>query len=665
MKLRTRTKSVISLIFFVLLGLLFALALTNLNCSIWHMFWLVVPLVLLIHFTQWWAGVIGTILYLLMSIVLLIQPDFFGIQGTCPPPMTFLLLSLLPILQLCYQFQKTIRHLNTEKLFINQIVSILSESYSFFEIVSIPGEKIIHVSAECEVISGYSPDDFFQNPDLFEKLLHPDDLPAYQSVLKSKEASHHLEFTGRITHKDGTIRWIHLIGFKVFDEKNLAVRCHLLHLDVTHQWMMKTTAKQAVQLVYQLNQHLDEMIWIEEFNPDRIVFMNHSFRKFFHYSSKKMKQNTYAYLELIHPEDMREALNKLQTMKVQHQPIELKYRVIQKDGQRRWVSARIIPLMDEYGRHIRNIGIASDYTDQKKVELELQFANETLTQLATNIRELFWIRDRYSKEFIYVNPLFEQYYEISASAFQNNLSLYYEQIFEDDRIWVQKAEENLFRYGKKFIGEYRLQMADQKIHWVRTQAYPVSNADGVFYRVVGITEDITEWKKNENEIKDFAHQQTIVSNLQKSALKYNDIQHFIQDAFLAVNQIFKVQYCTLLEYDRRNSIFILQASVGLPKDRLPIEPFRSENEYLPGYSLLNPNPIVTSNLHQEQRYKLPEFLIGLSINSCISLTVPGTDRVYGVLSFFSEQEHTFQTAHINVIQAIASLISELKSALSN
>jgi diguanylate cyclase (GGDEF)-like protein/PAS domain S-box-containing protein len=468
-----------------------------------------------------------------------------------------------------------------------------------------------------------------------------------------------VEFFGRISHKDGSVHWIQGIGFRIFDETNHTLMDHLLHLDITHQHNLQTTTKQTVQLLAQLNQHIKDMIWIEEYNPDHIVFMNQPFKKFFHYSSKKMKQNTYAYLELIHPEDMREALNKVQALKVDHQPIELEYRVIQKDGQRRWVSARIIPLLDERGRHIRNIGFATDCTAQKKMEIELQFANETLTQLATNIRELFWIRDRYSKEFIYVNPLFEQYYAQSAAAFQNNLSLYYDQIYQDDRIWVQKAEENLFRYGKKFIGEYRLQLADKQIHWVRTQAYPVTNSDGVFYRVVGITEDITEWKKNENEIKEFAHQQTILGNLQKSALKYNDIQQFILESFLAINQIFKVQVCTLLEYDRRNSIFILQASIGLPSDSFPIEPFRSENDSLPGYSLINPDPVISSNLHQEQRFKLPEFLDGLLINSCISLTVPGTDRTYGVLTFYCEQEHTFLSSHIHIIRAIASLISEL------
>jgi diguanylate cyclase (GGDEF)-like protein/PAS domain S-box-containing protein len=596
----------------------------------------------------------------MMSIGLLIQSSLFSsIQGTFPPGMSFLFLLILPILQLIYQFQRTIHHLNTEKSFVSHFFSILSESHSNFEIVRIPYGKTTYVSADCELITGYSPKEFIQTAHLFESILHPDDLPAYKTAVSSNEKLNLMEFTVRLYHKDGSVHWIQGIGVRIFDEKSHTLMDHLIHLDITHQRNMQTSTKQAIQLMVQLNQHIKDMIWIEEYNPDRIIFMNQPFRKFFHYSSKKMKQNNYTYLELIHPEDMREALNKLQTLKVEHQPIELEYRVIQKDGQRRWVLARIIPFLDEHGCHIRNIGIATDCTAQKKVETELQFANETLTQLATNIRELFWIRDRYSKEFIYVNPLFEQYYAQSAAAFQNNLSLYYDQIYNDDRIWVQKAEENLFRYGKKFIGEYRLQLADKQIHWVRTQAYPVTNSDGVFYRVVGITEDITEWKRNENEIKDFAHQQTIVANLQKSALKYNDIQHFILDAFLAINQIFKVQYCTLLEYDRRNSIFILQASIGLSKDIFPVEPFRSENDCLPGFSLLNLDPVISSNLHQEQRFILPEFLNDLPIHSCISLTVPGTDRVYGVLTFYCEQEHTFLTSHINIIQAIASLISEL------
>src|SRR5438105_9092697 len=62
-----------------------------------------------------------------------------------------------------------------------------------------PRLRITYVSPGIELLTGYRPSDFYENPGLIEKVVHPDDLPAVRADLAQPE-----RLTGRL--------WIRLMG---------------------------------------------------------------------------------------------------------------------------------------------------------------------------------------------------------------------------------------------------------------------------------------------------------------------------------------------------------------------------------------------------------------------------------------------------------------------
>ncbi|HEY4722741.1 MAG TPA: PAS domain-containing protein, partial [Anaerolineae bacterium] len=69
--------------------------------------------------------------------------------------------------------------------------------------------QIGYVSPACEAISGYSPEEFAQDPNLLATVLYPEDRPTVgphfpEAADSANEAS--LEF--RIITKSGEVRWI-------------------------------------------------------------------------------------------------------------------------------------------------------------------------------------------------------------------------------------------------------------------------------------------------------------------------------------------------------------------------------------------------------------------------------------------------------------------------
>jgi PAS domain S-box-containing protein len=80
-----------------------------------------------------------------------------------------------------------------------------------------PDGRFTWVSPSCERITGFTPKDFCDDPDLFFDICHPQDRPIVEDFLMTEAAAdrfYHLDF--RIVRKDGQIRWISHNGQPVY-----------------------------------------------------------------------------------------------------------------------------------------------------------------------------------------------------------------------------------------------------------------------------------------------------------------------------------------------------------------------------------------------------------------------------------------------------------------
>ena len=89
-------------------------------------------------------------------------------------------------------------------------------------------------SPQCEKVTGYSPDDYEQNPRLWIEMVHPDDRENVLRLFESrfrKTNQKHLEH--RIILKDGSLRWISNRFTEQFDEKGEITRRDGFIVDIT------------------------------------------------------------------------------------------------------------------------------------------------------------------------------------------------------------------------------------------------------------------------------------------------------------------------------------------------------------------------------------------------------------------------------------------------
>ncbi|WP_247263186.1 MULTISPECIES: ATP-binding protein [Pseudomonas] len=86
------------------------------------------------------------------------------------------------------------------------------------------------------------------------------------------------------------------------------------------------------------------------------------------------------YLDSVHPEDRALVAHGIKQCLEQHTEHAEEYRVLQADGQVRWVFARGRCHLDPHGRAQRFVGAALDITEHKRTEEALRNLNETLEE---------------------------------------------------------------------------------------------------------------------------------------------------------------------------------------------------------------------------------------------------------------------------------------------
>jgi PAS domain S-box-containing protein len=172
---------------------------------------------------------------------------------------------------------------------------------------------------------------------------------------------------------------------------------------------------------------------------------------------------------------------------------------------------------------------------------ELTKQESLFRQLAENIGEVFYMRDRKTWHTIYANPTFEKIWMRSRQELYSDHNLILNSIHPDDRERVIQAQQDLRENGKDYSETYRIVRPDGSIRWVNAQMYPVLDEKGNVTRYAGVAEDITERKQTEEILrKSEKRYQELLDNLGQGICILNNENHFTYSN-PAGNEIFGVE----------------------------------------------------------------------------------------------------------------------------
>lgn len=143
-----------------------------------------------------------------------------------------------------------------------------------------------------------------------------------------------------------------------------------------------------------------------------------------------------------------------------------------------------------FGAQSGTVLVLRDITQRQKAEEALRLSEEQFRQLAENVQEVFWLTTMDPNEPIYISPAYEEIWGRSRESFVDEPGSFINAIHPEDRERVMGAQ------GQKLDGsyseEYRIVRPDGTVRWVRSRAFLIRNAEGVPYRIAGISTDVTD-----------------------------------------------------------------------------------------------------------------------------------------------------------------------------
>jgi PAS domain S-box-containing protein len=113
-----------------------------------------------------------------------------------------------------------------------------------FRIEILPEPNLSYISPAVTRYVDYTPEDFYANPELGFKLVHPDDLPQLNSLINGEIPSDTF-FTVRWLSKNGTYIWAEHLSMPVYDDFGILVAVESIARDITERKQAEEALRKA------------------------------------------------------------------------------------------------------------------------------------------------------------------------------------------------------------------------------------------------------------------------------------------------------------------------------------------------------------------------------------------------------------------------------------
>jgi len=182
-------------------------------------------------------------------------------------------------------------------------------------------------------------------------------------------------------------------------------------------------------------------------------------------------------------------------------------RYSKRDGSTVDLSFNAIPLLDAGGRIVGATGTARDITESKLAAAAIHESVEKL-RLAVDAADLvYWEWEAASDTLIHGrNPADTMPQRAPGSK---RWSEYVQQVHPDDRERYLAARVAAIERGEPYAVDYRLVSENGPLQWFSARGKLMTDAEGRPLRMIGVSQDITERKRQEDEVRYLAYHDTL------------------------------------------------------------------------------------------------------------------------------------------------------------
>lgn len=194
---------------------------------------------------------------------------------------------------------------------------------------------------------------------------------------------------------------------------------------------------------------------------------------------------------------------------------------------RQWSPEQVEAFRDLADAAVTEVELRARTEELERAQAEQRESELRFRQLVGNIQEAFWIAEPDPFRILYVSPALESQYGRDLAAIYENFNEWLRDIHPEDLPRVEAALQSGPLHEIDI--EFRIIRPDGEIRCLRSRGYPVTNERGEIYRVAGLTQDITERRRDERRLREQEE-------------KLREILESITDRFFAIDQEWRIVF---------------------------------------------------------------------------------------------------------------------------
>ncbi len=387
--------------------------------------------------------------------------------------------------------------------------ALVQNSYDVLAVLEEDGTSR-YISPSLERVLGHKVEDRVGKNAFGSSIIHPDDLELardeFATLAGTPGGIATAEF--RMLHADGTVKHVEATGRNLLDDPRVG-GIVVNYWDVTERRQAEIDSREAEKKYRDIFENAVEGIF-QSTITGRFISVNPALARMFGYGSPEEMVSALTSIggQFYADPDRRDEFSRL--MGEHGMVSEFEYRARRKDGSTVWISENARLVRDAGGEPLYYEGFIEDITERKEAEADLRKSRARLRTVLDRTATGVALVDA-EGHLVESNPALQEMLgfggeELRGKHFSD--MTHPDDVEEDAKLFGELVAGGLdhFRLHKRYVRK------DGSVMWGRLTSSAVRDAEGEPWFMIGMVEDITQYKATAEEVERLGRRNELILN---------------------------------------------------------------------------------------------------------------------------------------------------------